>query len=142
MPNRRLFAEVSEGFEALAEHREGRASLRTFEAHSKAPVVPDAQGRSHDEYMVKMIKADPEFAKEYLAVALEEASQPGGQQVLLAVLRHVAEAQDLDNVAERAGISRESLTRSLGPKGNPTVKALLAVLSASGLHLSVSPRAA
>ncbi len=46
----------------------------------------------------------------------------------------------LDNVAEGAGISREILTRSLGPQGNPTVKTLLAILSASGLHLSVSPR--
>jgi hypothetical protein len=68
---RKLFAEVSEGFEALAEHREGLTTLRTVEAHWRAPVVPDAKGNSHDEYMVEMIKADPEFAKEYLAVALE-----------------------------------------------------------------------
>ena len=139
---RKLFAEVSEGFEALAEHREGLTALRTVEAHSRAPVVPDAKGHSHDEYMVEMIKADPEFAKEYLAVALEEVDQPGGMDALRVVLRHVAQAQGMSTVAERAGISRESLTRSLGPKGNPTVKTLRAILSASGLHLSVSPRTA
>ena len=33
---------------------------------------------------------------------------------------------------------RESLYRALGPRGNPTIKTLLAVLSASGLHLSVA----
>ena len=126
----------------MAEHRAGKTSLRTVEASCTAPVVPDAKGRSHDDYMVEMIKADPEFAKEYLAVALEEASQPGGVESLKVVLRHVAKAQGMDNVAQRAGISRESLIRSLGPKGNPTVKALQAILSASGLHLSVSPRAA
>jgi probable addiction module antidote protein len=139
---RKLFAEVSEGFEALAEHRAGKTTLRTVEAHRRPPVVPDAQGHLHDEYMVEMIKADPEFAKEYLAVALKEVDQQGGMDSLRVVLRHVAASQGMDNVAERAGISRESLTRSLGPKGNPTVKTLLAILSASGLHLSVSPRAA
>jgi hypothetical protein len=142
MTKRRLFAEVSEGFEALAEHRAGKTTLRTVEAHSNAPVVPDAKGHSHAEYMVEMIKADPEFAKEYLAVALEDVDQPGCMDALRVVLRHVAAAQGMDNLADRAGISRESLTRSLGPKGNPTVKTLLAILSASGLHLSVSPRAA
>ena len=92
--------------------------------------------------MVEMIKADPEFAQEYLAVALEDASQPGGIDSLRVVLRHVAQAQGVSSVADRAGISRDSLTRSLGPKGNPTVKTLLAILSASGLRLSMSPRAA
>lgn len=98
--------------------------------------------RSHDEAMIEMLKADPEFANEYLAVALDEADQPGGQQVLLTALRHVAEAQGMSTVAERAGIPRESLYRALGPKGNPTVKTLLAILSASGLHLSVSRQVA
>ena len=41
-------------------------------------------------------------------------------------------------VAQRAGIPRESLYRALGPRGNPTVKTLLAIVNASGLHLSVA----
>ena len=41
-------------------------------------------------------------------------------------------------VAERAGIPRESLYRALGPRGNPTVKTLLADMNASGLHLFVA----
>jgi probable addiction module antidote protein len=45
-------------------------------------------------------------------------------------------------VAERAGMPRESLYRALGPKGNPTVKTLLAILRASGLHLSVTRQVA
>jgi probable addiction module antidote protein len=36
-----------------------------------------------------------------------------------------------------AGISRESLYRTLSPKGNPTLKTLLAVLKAVGMKLSV-----
>ncbi len=35
-------------------------------------------GRSHDEVVVEMLRADPEFAEAYLAAALEEAEQPGG----------------------------------------------------------------
>jgi probable addiction module antidote protein len=41
-------------------------------------------------------------------------------------------------VAERAGMPRESLYRALSPRGNPTIKTLLAVLGASGLHLAVT----
>ena len=41
-------------------------------------------------------------------------------------------------VAERAGIPRESLYRALGPKGNPTIKTLLAVLGTAGLQLAVT----
>ena len=94
--------------------------------------------RPHDAAVVELLKADPDFANEYLAAALEESDEPGGQAALLAALRHVAEAQGMAAVAERAGIPRESLYRALGPKGNPTVKTLLAVLGAAGLHLAVT----
>ena len=94
--------------------------------------------RPHDEAVVELLREDPAFADEYLAAALEEADEPGGQEALLRALRHVAEAQGMAAVAERAGIPRESLYRALGPKGNPTVKTLLAVLSAAGLHLAVT----
>lgn len=93
--------------------------------------------RPHDDAVVEMLKADPEFMNEYLAAALDEADQPGGQAALLAALRHVAEAQGMAAVANRANMPRESLYRALSPKGNPTIKTLLAVLGAAGLHLAV-----
>lgn len=93
--------------------------------------------RPHDEAVVELLREDPAFADEYLAAALDEADQPGGRQALLAALRHVAEAQGMANVAERAGIPRESLYRALSPNGNPTIKTLLAVLNAAGLKLGV-----
>lgn len=94
--------------------------------------------RPHDAAVVDMLKADPEFADAYLAAALEEADQPGGQAALLAALRHIAEAQGMAAVAQRAGIPRESLYRALSPSGNPTVKTLMAVLAAAGLQLAVT----
>lgn len=93
--------------------------------------------RPHDDAVVELLKADPEFANEYLATALDEAQEPGGQAALLAALRHITEAQGMSAVAERAGMPRESLYRALSPRGNPTIKTLLAVLKASGLHLAV-----
>jgi probable addiction module antidote protein len=103
-----------------------------LKAH-KAPA-----SRPHDEAMVEMLKADPELADVYLATALEEATLPGGQFALLAALRHIAQAQGMAVVAEKAGIPRESLYRALSPKGNPTIKTMLAVLGAAGLQLAVT----
>ena len=93
---------------------------------------------SHDEIVIGMLKADPDFANEYLATALEEADLRGDQFALLAALRHIAEAQGMSAVAARAGIPRESLYRALSPKGNPTIKTFLAVVRGAGLHLEVS----
>lgn len=91
--------------------------------------------RPHDETVVKLLKDDPDFAAVYLAAALDESDQPGGQYALLAALRHIAEAQGMASVAERAGIPRESVYRALSPRGNPTLKTLLALLNATGLRL-------
>lgn len=69
--------------------------------------------RPHGAAVMEMLRADPDFANEYLAAALEEADEHGGQTSLLAALRHVAEAQGKAAVVERAGIPLESLDRAL-----------------------------
>ena len=94
--------------------------------------------RPHDVAVVELLREDPDFASVYLAAAFEESDQPGGQQALLAALRHVAEAQGMAAVAQRAGMPRESLYRTLSATGNPTIKTLLAVLGAAGLQLAVT----
>ena len=71
--------------------------------------------RPHDAAVVELLKEDPEFARVYLAAALEEAEQLGGQQALLWALRQVTEAQGMAAVAQRAGIPRESLYRAICP---------------------------
>ncbi len=93
--------------------------------------------RPHNEAVVELLREDPAFADEYLSVALDELNEPGGREALLAALRHIAEAQGMSVVAERAGIPRESLYRALSAKGNPTIKTLLAVINGAGLKLSV-----
>lgn len=94
--------------------------------------------RPHDDAMVELLRQDAAFADEYLAASLEAIDEPGGREALLMALRQVAQAQGMDVVAERAGIQRESLYRALSPKGNPTLKTLLAILGAAGLRLAVT----
>lgn len=86
------------------------------------------------------LRADRQFAVAYLKVTLEELDDPNNRAAGLLALRDVAEAYgDLGMVAEQAGISREALYRSLSPKGNPTLKTLLAVLKSVGMRLLVEP---
>ncbi|MBF0097270.1 MAG: putative addiction module antidote protein [Magnetococcales bacterium] len=95
----------------------------------------DKASVSHMDALVQELRDDPELAKEYLQAAMEDEEEPA---VLLA-LRHVAEAYGMPKVAETAGIHRESLYRALSPKGNPTLRTLMAVLKAVGLRLTVIP---
>jgi probable addiction module antidote protein len=94
---------------------------------------------SHHEWEVRELRSDREFAVEYLKVALESLNNPDERGGSLLMLRALAEAYGgLGAVAAKAGISRESLYRSLSPKGNPTLKTLIAVLNTMGLRLSVT----
>jgi probable addiction module antidote protein len=96
---------------------------------------------SHHEREVEELREDPGFAVEYLKAALESLNDPDDRGASLLMLRALAEAYGgLGAVAAKAGISRESLYRSLSPKGNPTLKTLLAVLNTMGLRLSVVPQ--
>lgn len=90
---------------------------------------------SHDEAMVRDLKADPVLAAEYLKAALEDSDEP---QVLLIALRHLAEAKGgIAKVAKQAGIERESLYRALSSKGNPRLSTLVSVTKAMDLKLTV-----
>ena len=95
---------------------------------------------SHHDREVAELRADRELAVEYMKAAMESLDNPDDRAAGLLALRTVAEAYGgLGAVAAEAGISRESLYRTLSAKGNPTLKTLLAVLKAVGMKLSVEP---
>ena len=95
---------------------------------------------SHHEREVAELRADRGLAVEYMKAAMESLDNPDDRAAGLLALRSVAEAYGgLGAVAAEAGISRESLYRTLSAKGNPTLKTLLAVLKAVGMKLSVQP---
>jgi probable addiction module antidote protein len=94
----------------------------------------------HHEREVSELRADRGLAVEYLKAAMTSLDDPEDRGAGLLALRTVAEAYGgLGLVAAEAGISRESLYRALSPKGNPTLKTLLAVLKTVGMRLSVEP---
>ena len=95
---------------------------------------------SHRKREVAELRADRTLAIEYMKAAMESLDNPDDRAAGLLALRTVAEAYGgLGAVAAEAGISRESLYRTLSAKGNPTLKTLLAVLKAVGMKLSVEP---
>ena len=89
---------------------------------------------SHDEAMIRELRANPEFAAEYLKAAIEDSDEP---KVLLIALRQIARARGVANVAKAARVERESLYRALSPRGNPRLTTLMAVTKALGLTLTV-----
>lgn len=94
---------------------------------------------SNHDAMLRELRADPEYAAEFVKVALEEMEDPETCAAALLALRTVAEAYGMAKVAEEAGIQRESLYRSLSPSGNPTLRTLMAVMKAVGLRISAVP---
>jgi probable addiction module antidote protein len=96
---------------------------------------------SYHDWEVEQLKSDRELAVQYLIAAMESLENPEERAGGLLALRAVAEAYGgLGAVAAQAGISRESLYRALSPKGNPTLKTLVAVLKTLGLRLSVADK--
>ena len=95
---------------------------------------------SHHEAEIAELRANRELTVEYLKCAMESLDNPNERAAGLLALRTVAEAYGgLATVAAEAGISRETLYRTLSAKGNPTLKTLLAVLKTVGMRLSVEP---
>jgi probable addiction module antidote protein len=93
---------------------------------------------SHDEYMIRRLRKDPELAAGYLREALEDTQEP---RVLLIALRRVAQAYGVAKVAKAAGIERESLYRALSEKGNPRLTTLMAVMKVLGVRLTIEEAA-
>jgi probable addiction module antidote protein len=86
----------------------------------------------HDDLMETL--HDPEERAEYVNAALED----GDPKVLLMALRHVAEATGgMRSLSSKAKLSRETLYRTLSPRGNPELSSLERIFSALGLSLRV-----
>lgn len=71
-----------------------------------------------------------------LNIALEE----GDELDLRLALRDIARAYSMGKVADAAGVSRESLYRSLSAEGNPRFTTVLRVLDALGYTIEVKPK--
>jgi probable addiction module antidote protein len=76
---------------------------------------------------------------EAVAAYLTEALATNDTPFIADALGVVARARGMTQVARDAGLSRESLYRTLSREGNPELGTLLRVLTVLGLQLSVRP---
>jgi probable addiction module antidote protein len=75
-----------------------------------------------------------------IAAYLEEMLADGDARAVPIALRTVAEAVGgMGALAEKTGLSRETLYRTLSASGNPRLDTLALILGAFGLRLSVRP---
>ena len=89
----------------------------------------------HRPHLLEWLK-DPANAAAYVEAALEEGDEAG----LLQALRNVTESRGgVARLAEKTGLNREALYRTLSKRGNPQLRSLAAILGATGLRLSVTP---
>jgi probable addiction module antidote protein len=77
----------------------------------------------------------PEMIAAYLEAVLEE----GDPSLIAAALGDIAKAKGMTQIAKDAGVSRDSLYKSLKEGGNPTLATVVNVLRSLGLSLSVQP---
>ncbi|MDH0864129.1 addiction module antidote protein [Mitsuaria sp. GD03876] len=81
-------------------------------------------------------------SEEEIAIYLDEALKTNDAAYVAHALGVVARAKGMKTVAAQTGLSREHLYRSCSASGNPTLKTLLAVLSAVGVELTTRPATA
>ena len=78
-------------------------------------------------------------SEEAIAAYLTEALASNDPGFIADALGVVARTRGMAQVAREAGLSRESLYRTLGPDGTPELGTLLRVLTVLGFQLTIRP---
>ena len=91
----------------------------------------------YQESLIERLKKSEEEQLYYLKAALEDNwDEP---QAFLLALKNIADARGFSAFAENAGLSRESLYRTLSENGNPKLDTVFKMLHAMGMKLTVEP---
>lgn len=77
----------------------------------------------------------PEMIHDYLKAVMAE----GDTRDLIAALGDVAKAKGMTEIAQKAGLNRQSLYRALSPTGSPQFDTIVKVLRAFDFKLTVEP---
>lgn len=81
---------------------------------------------------------DPEEAKLYLQVALDDYQETGDAAALLLALRYIAQARGgLTQLSKTSKIGRQYLYRLLSKEGNPRLNSFGALLKGLGYRLLI-----
>lgn len=70
---------------------------------------------------------------------LEDALESNDPAIIAHALGVIARAKGMSQIAQDAGLSRESLYKALSADGNPELATVLKVIKALGLKLTVAP---
>lgn len=85
--------------------------------------------------LIERLKQSEQEQLYYLKAALEDNwDEP---QAFLLALKNIADARGFSTFAEEAGLSRESLYRTLSENGNPKLETVFKMLHAMGMKLTV-----
>ena len=76
--------------------------------------------------------------EEDIVLYLDAALALNDPALAAAALGDVARARGMTSVAQKTGLSRESLYRALSPQGNPELSTFMKVADSLGLRLSAS----
>ncbi|MCZ6676547.1 MAG: putative addiction module antidote protein [Candidatus Poribacteria bacterium] len=96
--------------------------------------------RKFIDYHIEQLR-DPEDAKIYLSVALEEYEENGDIEAFLLAVRDVAEAQGgMSKLAERISLTREGIYKALSEQGNPQLDTMGEILYGLGFKFSIEAR--
>ena len=82
--------------------------------------------------------ASDQAAADFMAAAF----QTNDAAYIAHALGVVARAKGMSQIANQTGLSREQLYRSFSAEGNPTLRTILAVMTALGIELSAKPASA
>ena len=86
--------------------------------------------------------SDPERARAYLEVALDEYARDHDRSILLLALKDVASAQGgLGRLARQANLNRAHVYKTLSGDGNPRLDTMEKILNSLGFRLSIEPLA-
>lgn len=95
------------------------------------------KSRDFKEYHINKLR-NPNEARIYLSVALEEYEKDKDIEAFLLALRDVAEAQGgLSKLSKRTHLNRQNLYKILSSRGNPKLETVGAILGGLGFRLSV-----
>ena len=77
--------------------------------------------------------------EEDIAAYLNAVAEEGDPVLIQAALGDIAKARGMTSIAKEAGVSRESLYKSLSEGGNPSFQTISKVSSALGLQVAFVP---
>lgn len=94
--------------------------------------------KTHTFDPTRYLQNEEEIAA-YLEVAAEEAAELNDHNILLRAIENAAKAKGMMAVAKEAGVSRESLYKSLAHDAKPRFETISKVLQALGVQMTFTP---